>query len=142
MFDPLPMSHSQLSQHLVKASLVEIRPLDLQIGEPLPRYGANARCEYHANSLRNTIEKCWAFKHKVHDLLDSQDITFDKPNIKINPMHPHGGPVVNAIEVVTNSEAARQVKAPISLLKEYLLECGFLLEHNEAFKRTLQKLVD
>ena len=37
---------------------------------------------------------------------------------------------------------ARQAKAPINLLKKYLLECGFLLEHNEAFGRTLKKLVD
>ena len=75
-------------------------------------------------------------------MLDSQDITSDKPNIKINPMHPHGGPVVNAIEVVTNFGEARHVKALINLLKEYLLECGFLLEHNESFEKTLQKLVD
>ena len=27
-------------------------------------------------------------------------------------------------------------------MKEYLFECGFLLEHNEAFETTLQKLVD
>ena len=57
-------------------------------------------------------------------------------------MPPHGGLTINAIEVVTDLGAARRVKAPINLLKEYLLECGFLLEHNEAFERTLQQLVD
>ena len=116
-FDPLPMSHSQLLQHLVKASLVDLRPLAPPIGAPPPRYDANARCGYHANSPRHTIEKCWAFIHKVQDFLDSQGITFDKPNIKKNLIPLHGGPTVNAIEVVTNFGAARQVKAPINLLK-------------------------
>ena len=55
-------------------------------------------------------------------------------------MPPHDGPVVNAIEVVTDFGAARKVKILINLLKEYMLECGFLLEHNEAFEKTLQKL--
>ena len=57
-------------------------------------------------------------------------------------MPPHGRPIVNAIEVVTNHGASRRVKALIDLLGEYLFECGFLLEHNEAFEKTLQKLVD
>ncbi|CAI8593189.1 unnamed protein product [Vicia faba] len=137
IFDPLPMPHIQLLQHLVKASLVKLKSLALPIGALPPRYDANARCEYHANSLGNTIEKCWAFRHKVQDLLNSQDITFDKPNIKTNPMPPHGGPVVNEIEVVTDFGPVRQVKALINLFKEYLLECWFLLEHNESFDKTL-----
>ena len=74
--------------------------------------------------------------------MDSQDITFDKPNIKTNLVPLHGGTTTNAIEVVTDLGAVRRVKAPINLLKEYMLECGFLLEHNEAFEKTIQKLVD
>ena len=53
-------------------------------------------------------------------------------------MPPHGGLEINAIKVVTDYGAARRIKALINLLKEYLLECGFLLEHNEAFEKTLQ----
>ena len=127
---------------MVKASLVELKPLAPPPGALPPRYDTNARCEYHANSPGHTLEKCWAFKHKVQDLLEAQDITFEKPNVKSNPMPPHGGPTINAIEVVTDFGAGRQAKSPIRLLKEYLLECGFLLEHNEAFEKTLQQLVD
>ena len=54
----------------------------------------------------------------------------------------HGASIINAIEVVTDFGETRQAKASINLLKEYLLEYGFLLEHNKAFERTLQKLVD
>ena len=96
------MLHSQLLQHLLESYLVELKPLAPPIGEPPPRYDANAIYEYHANSLGHTIEKCWAIRHKFQDLLGSQDITFDKLNIKTNPMPPHGGPAVNVIEVVTD----------------------------------------
>ncbi|XP_058760553.1 uncharacterized protein LOC131633896 [Vicia villosa] len=49
---------------------------------------------------------------------------------------------VNAIEVVTKQELVQQRSSPIDALKRYLLARGFILEHNEAFKGTLQKLVD
>lgn len=35
-----------------------------------------------------------------------------------------------------------QVKTPISILKENLLKCGFLLEHNDAFEKNLQQLMN
>ena len=78
----------------------------------------------------------------MHDLLESQDITFEKPNIKTNPIPPYEGPTINAIEIATDFGEIRQEETPINLLKEYMFECGFLLEHNKAFERTLQKLMD
>ena len=57
-------------------------------------------------------------------------------------MPPHGGTTINAIKVVTDFGEGKQAKSLIRLLKEYLLECGFLLEHNEAFENTLQQFVD
>ena len=49
---------------------------------------------------------------------------------------------MNAIEIVTNLGETRRVKAPIDILKEHVLEYGFLLEHNDAFENTFKKLVD
>ncbi|XP_058726036.1 uncharacterized protein LOC131597348 [Vicia villosa] len=106
-----------------------------------PRFNPNERCEYHANSPRHTLEKCWAFRHKVQDLIESGAIAFDKPNLKTNPMPHHDG-TVNAIEVVTEQELVQQRSSPIDALKRYLLAKGFILEHNKAFKDTLQRLVD
>ena len=57
-------------------------------------------------------------------------------------MPPHDGPTINAIEVVTDSGERKHAKTPMNLLKGYLFECGFLLERNEAFERTVQKLRD
>ncbi|XP_058725635.1 uncharacterized protein LOC131596918 [Vicia villosa] len=58
-----------------------------------------------------------------------------------NPMPRHDG-AVNAIEVVTEQEFVQQRSSPIDALKRYLLAKGFVLEHNEAFKTTLQRLVN
>ncbi|XP_058784944.1 uncharacterized protein LOC131659833 [Vicia villosa] len=110
-------------------------------GKATPNFKANERCEFHANSPGHTLEKCWAFRHKVQDLIESGAIAFDKPNVKTNPMPRHDG-TVNAIEVVTEQELVQQRSSPIDALKRYLLARGFILEHNEAFKKTLQRLVD
>ncbi|XP_058725584.1 uncharacterized protein LOC131596864 [Vicia villosa] len=58
-----------------------------------------------------------------------------------NPMPRHDG-TVNAIEVVTEQEFVQQRSSPIDALKRYLYAKGFILEHNEAFKITLQRLVN
>src|SRR3954467_6593069 len=55
---------------------------------------------------------------------------------------PHHDGAVNAIEVVTKQELVQQRSSPINPLKRYLLIKGFILEHNEAFKDTLQRLMD
>ena len=54
----------------------------------------------------------------------------------------HDRQTINTIEVANDCGASRQAKTPINLLKEYLFKYGFLLEHNEAFEKTLQKLGD
>ncbi|XP_058726052.1 uncharacterized protein LOC131597365 [Vicia villosa] len=141
-FDPLPTSKSEILKYLLNEQLVELRPMPPPIpGKAAPNFRANERCEFHANSPGHTLEKCWAFRHKVQDLIESGAIAFDKPNVKTNPMPRHDG-TVNAIEVVTEQEFVQQRSSPIDALKRYLLTKGFILEHNEAFKTTLQRLVD
>src|SRR4051812_27348744 len=141
-FDPLPTSKSEILKYLLSESLVELRPMPPLIpGKIPPRFNPNERCEFHDNSPGHTLEKCWAFRHKVQDLIESGAIAFDKPNVKTNPMPRHDG-TVNAIEVVTEQEFVQQRSSPIDTLKRYLLAKGFILEHNEAFKTTLQRLVD
>ncbi|XP_058727053.1 uncharacterized protein LOC131598475 [Vicia villosa] len=123
-------------------SLVELKPMPPPLPrKAAPRFNPNERCEYHANSPGHTLEKCWAFRHKVQDLIESGAIAFDKPNVKTNPMPHHDG-TVNAIEVVTEQELVQQRSSPIDALKRYLHAKGFILEHSEDFKDTLQRLVD
>ncbi|XP_058722550.1 uncharacterized protein LOC131594434 [Vicia villosa] len=98
-FDPLPTSKSKVLRYLISESLVEIKPLaPPPPGKVLPRYNANERWKYHANSPGHLLEKCLPFRPKVQDLIESGAIAFGKPNVKMNPMPHHDG-AVNAIEV-------------------------------------------
>ncbi|KAI5405671.1 hypothetical protein KIW84_052437 [Lathyrus oleraceus] len=50
-------------------------------------YDANARCNFHSGAPGHTIENCKAFKHVVHDLIDSRAINFaSAPNVVNNPI--------------------------------------------------------
>ncbi|XP_058745803.1 uncharacterized protein LOC131618641 [Vicia villosa] len=89
-------------------------------GKAAPRFNPNERCEFHANSPGHTLEKCWALKHKVQDLIESGAIAFDEPSVKTNPMPHHDG-TVNAIEVVTEQELVQQRSSPIDALKRIIL---------------------
>src|SRR3954471_9607639 len=103
-FDPLPTSKKEILRYLISESLVDIKPLAPPLpGKATPNYKANERYEYHANSPEHTLEKCWAFKHIIQDLIESGEIAFDKPNVKTNHMPHHDG-AVNAIEVVIEKE--------------------------------------
>lgn len=80
-------------------------------------------------------------------MIDSQAITFDKPalDFKTNLMPTHVGPSVNVVENFVDKElinGMERVKTPISILKEQLLKHGFLIEHNDAFEKTLQQLMN
>lgn len=73
-------------------------------------YYENARYEYHTGSPWNTLEKSWAFNHKVQDLIYSQVITFDKPslNVKKNHMPTHAGPLMNDVENFIDQELLKK----------------------------------
>lgn len=127
--------------------MVELKSLEPPPQPFSPNYDENARCEYHDGSTGHTLKNCRDFKHKVHDLIDSQAITFDKPtlNVKTNPMFTHVGPSVNILENFNGQEFVRkveQVKTLISIFKERLVKHGFLLEHNNSFKKNLQQLIN
>ena len=101
---------------------------------PLPRgYDINAHFEFHSGSPGHTIENCRAFKCKVQDLLVAKAINFNPvgPNIQNNPMPPHPGATVNAIEegseqiLVTKVD---EIKISLRIVREHLLEHEVLQE--------------
>lgn len=123
------MTYAQLFNHLRHINLIELR--NWTVPDPLPAsHDPNARCVFHSGGVGHDIENCWAFKHKVQDLIDNETIEFkpsNGPNVVQNPMPPHGGAVVSAIEV--NEELnlimdASLVTTPLPFIKEYLLKMG------------------
>lgn len=157
-FDLLHMPHIRLFQHLFIGSLVKLRSLDPPPHPYASSFNENARYEYHVGSLGHTLENCKAFKHKMHDLIDSQAINIDKPhpNFKTNLMPMHACSSVNSIEDFVYQELIRKVenvKTPIGILKKQLLKHGLSLEHHldgsdhftnnyDVFKRSLQELMN
>lgn len=73
------------------------------MSDPLPAsHDPNAKCVFHSEGVEHDIKNCWVFKHKVRDLIDNETIEFESPNgpnVVHNPMPPHGGAAVTAIEV-------------------------------------------
>lgn len=128
IFEPVPISYSQLLQHLLQLKLVTLRAMPTPPEKLLENYNANARCDFHSRGIGHDIENCLAFKHKVQDLLDAKAIQFSPdngPNVIQNPMPPHAGPSVNAVEVEQGSNLVRDVrllKTPLLSIKDYLIE--------------------
>lgn len=123
------MTFAQLFNHLLQINLIELR--NWTVLDPLPTsHDPNARCMFHSGGVGHDIENCWAFKHKVKDLIDNETIEFEPPNgpnVVQNPMPPHGGAAVSAIEVDEELNLimdASLVTTPLPFVKEYLLKMG------------------
>ncbi|XP_058784080.1 uncharacterized protein LOC131658847 [Vicia villosa] len=82
--EPIPMPHSQLLSHLLRNSLVELKPL----GPPpflYPEgYDPNAYCEFHSGAPGHSIKDCNVFKGTVQNLIDSKAICFTLNGLRIN----------------------------------------------------------
>ncbi|XP_050893707.1 uncharacterized protein LOC127100532 [Lathyrus oleraceus] len=80
VFDPIPMSYSQVLQHLLKLKLVNLRNR-LAPFERLPaNYNPNARCEFHSGGVGHDVENLFALKYATQNLLDSKSIQFTQDN--------------------------------------------------------------
>ncbi|XP_061344611.1 uncharacterized protein LOC133290532, partial [Gastrolobium bilobum] len=63
-FDPIPMSYTELSPHLIQSSLVVPCPMK-PLEPPYPRgFDVNAKCDYHAGIMGHSTENCNALKFK------------------------------------------------------------------------------
>ncbi|XP_057958234.1 uncharacterized protein LOC131151073 [Malania oleifera] len=89
--DPIPMTYAELFPQLRERGMVSAIP-GTPVANPPPQwYDPGVRCEYHANSLGHTIDRCWAFKHKVQSLRDAGWLAFDdkQPGVQGNPLPKH-----------------------------------------------------
>lgn len=77
-----------------------LRPLPLLPGAPPLWFDSNAHCEYYEGALGHTVVSCIMLKAKVQELINSKFLSFKEigPNMVSNPLPPHRGPIINAIE--------------------------------------------
>ncbi|KAK2443920.1 hypothetical protein QL285_014983 [Trifolium repens] len=76
VFDPIPVSYSQLLAYLVHNGMVT--PISsLPRNPPFPAwYDPKAKCAYHADAEGHSTENCWVFKNKVQELIDKKLLSF------------------------------------------------------------------
>ena len=87
VFDPIPVSYSELLPQLIAESLIVPFPLP-PTQPPYPKgYDANATCEYHAGTIGHSTENCYGLKHRVQDLIEAKRLVFkeNSPNIGNDP---------------------------------------------------------
>ncbi|XP_058756894.1 uncharacterized protein LOC131630119 [Vicia villosa] len=73
-FDAIPMTYSQLQQHLLKIEKITLRDGPNAPDTQSPNYNANTRCTFHSGAAGHDTERCVALKNKVQDLLDQNVI--------------------------------------------------------------------
>lgn len=76
VFNPIPISYSQLLRHLLQLKLVTLRNLPPPPDKLPANYNANSRCEFHSGGIGHDVENCVALKYKVQELIDSKAIQF------------------------------------------------------------------
>ncbi|KAK2428833.1 hypothetical protein QL285_027320 [Trifolium repens] len=76
IFDPIPVSYSQLLPYLVHNGMVT--PIaSLPRNPPFPAwYDPKAKCAYHADAEGHSTENCRVFKNKVQELIDKKLLSF------------------------------------------------------------------
>ena len=76
MYDPLPMSYTELLPVLIQnygISAIPARPRR----PPYPKkYDVNAKCEYHGGVRGHSTEDCTTFKDKVQSLINADPAKF------------------------------------------------------------------
>ncbi|KAK2364783.1 hypothetical protein QL285_089617 [Trifolium repens] len=76
VFDPIPVSYSQLLPYLVHNGMVTPEALRPRTA-PFPVwYDTNAKCAYHADAEGHSTDNCRAFKNKVQELIEQKLLTF------------------------------------------------------------------
>ncbi|XP_058733378.1 uncharacterized protein LOC131604988 [Vicia villosa] len=127
-FDVIPMTYSQLLQHMLKIGKITLRDAPNAPDTQSPNYNANTRCAFHSGVAGHDTERCIALKTKVQDLLDQNVIQFTPtPNNVNNTMSTHGGGAgVNAIEdegISVVSDVGR-LTFPLMSVKQHLVNSG------------------
>lgn len=87
-FTPLSEPLSEIYPKLLSSNLItRIQPKPST--SPSPKdHDQSVRCAYHMDAPGHDINSCWAFKHKVQDLIDSGAIAITPPaqSVSQNPL--------------------------------------------------------
>ncbi|GAU51822.1 hypothetical protein TSUD_416070 [Trifolium subterraneum] len=94
-FDPIPMKYADLLPALLAKNFVQTRP-----PPPAPAvlptwYRSDLTCAFHQGAPGHDVERCYAFKKAVQELIRNKVLSFkdENPNVRNNPLPNHGSSV-------------------------------------------------
>ncbi|XP_050916514.1 uncharacterized protein LOC127131645 [Lathyrus oleraceus] len=135
-FNPISMSYTELYPSLLKKGLVVPKPIGPPPDLLPPWYNPNSHCPFNEGVPGHDLEGCYALKHRVCELIENKILSFKDmgPNVKNNPLPPHGDPAVNAIEdafVGVTVDKVDDVKTPLAAFHARLVEVGLINVNHE-----------
>ncbi|XP_050909572.1 uncharacterized protein LOC127123393 [Lathyrus oleraceus] len=135
-FNPIPMSYNELYPSLLQKGLMVPRPMGPPPDRLPPWYNPNAHYPFHEGAPGHDLEGCYALKPRVRELIESKILSFKDmgPNVKNNPLPPHGNPTVNAIEdasVGVTVDKVDDVNTPLAAFHARLVEAGMINVNHE-----------
>ncbi|RDX79022.1 hypothetical protein CR513_40606, partial [Mucuna pruriens] len=82
---PILMTYTDLLSHLIYNSLIVSFPPKPIQPPYLKTFYPNAKCNYHAGAIGNSIKKWWGLRHKVQDLIDMR---WSKCHVSVSEAYP------------------------------------------------------
>nr|XP_016477803.1 PREDICTED: uncharacterized protein LOC107799228 [Nicotiana tabacum] len=115
-FTPLGESYASLFQWLRQLDV--LRPIESKIPNPPPKnLDYFLKCAYCSDAPGHDIEKCWRLKTEIQELIDTNQIVVqspDMPNINQNPLSAHAE--THMIEIVHKDGEPRKSSKSVMMI--------------------------
>jgi hypothetical protein len=125
-FDPIPMKYADLLPALLAKNFVQTRP-----PPPVPAilptwYRNDLTSAFHQGAPGHDVERCFAFKKAVQDLVRNKVLTFkdENPNVQTNSL-PNHNPSVHFVQPCLATNAilnVKSIKTPLVLIHRKMCE--------------------
>src|SRR6266487_4459232 len=116
-FDPIPMKYADLLPALLAKNFVQTRP-----PPPAPAvlptwYRSDLTCAFHQGAPGHDVERCYAFKKAVQELIHNKALSFkdENPNVRNNPLPNHGSSVhfIQSCQETRTILSIKDIKTPL-----------------------------
>ncbi|GAU51892.1 hypothetical protein TSUD_416770 [Trifolium subterraneum] len=134
-FDPIPMKYTDLLPALLAKNLVQTRP-----PPPAPAvlptwYRSDLTCAFHQGAPGHDVERCYAFKKAVQELIHNKVLSFkdENPNVRNNPLPNHGSSVhfIQSCQETSTILSIKDIKTPLVPIHSKMCEAR-LFSHDHA----------
>ncbi|GAU50488.1 hypothetical protein TSUD_300290 [Trifolium subterraneum] len=134
-FDPIPMKYADLLPALLAKNYVQTRP-----PPPAPAvlptwYRSDLSCAFHQGAPGHDVERCYAFKKAVQELIHNKVLSFkdENPNVRNNLLPNHGSSVhfIQSCQETSAILSIKDIKTPLVPIHSKMCEAK-LFSHDHA----------